>query len=298
MAYLENGNARIYYEDTGTGGEAILSNHGLAEDTSYWGATGVTDALAKKYRVVSMDMRGHGRTEVLGEPEGYDEVTMGDDFTALADHLGIGKFHMLSHATGGMLAARYGIRHSDRLLSLMLTDTGSETMPTMYHADGRELTDEDRQRFFEGNRQATAAAPTRAPSFEERRAGWYANPGVFTFKMAAHPDADELYKVLDGFGQHRVDPAALVKFRMTFYNDPDPMAEGLKEIKCPALVLLGEHDIVFIKPSELMARNIPDVKHVVMPNVGHMTAIENAPGTIRELMDFLDCVAITGHASR
>ncbi len=119
MAHFQNGNARIYYEDVGTG-EAIISNHGLAEDTSYWGATGVTAALAEKYRVVSMDMRGHGRTEMLGEPYGYDEVTMGADFDALADHLGIGMFHMLSHATGGMLAARYGIRHSDRLLSLML----------------------------------------------------------------------------------------------------------------------------------------------------------------------------------
>ena len=76
------------------------------------------------------------------------------------------------------------------------------------------------------------------------------------------------------------------------------MADRLKDVGCPTLVLLGEADIVFIKPSELMAREIPDVRHVVMPNVGHMTAIENAPGTIRELMDFLDCVAETGHANR
>ncbi|MEE8352939.1 MAG: alpha/beta hydrolase [Dehalococcoidales bacterium] len=298
MAHFQSGNARIYYEDVGSG-EAIISNHGLAEDTSYWGATGVTTALAEKYRVVSMDMRGHGRTEMLGEPYGYDEVTMGADFDALADHLGIGKFHMLSHATGGMLAARYGIRHSDRLLSLMLTDTGSETQPRMYHPDGREISDEDRQQAIEAARQAAERpSPPPALSYEERRAAWYANPGVFTFKMAEHPDADELFNVLDGFGQHRVDPEALAKFRQSFYSDPDPMAERLKDVGCPTLVLLGEADIVFIKPSELMASEIPDVRHVLMPNVGHMTAIENAAGTIRELLDFLDCVAETGHANR
>ncbi len=34
MAHFQNGTARIYYEDVGSG-EAIISNHGLAEDTSY-----------------------------------------------------------------------------------------------------------------------------------------------------------------------------------------------------------------------------------------------------------------------
>ena len=115
MSYFQNGNARIYYEDVGEG-EPIIANHGLAEDTTYWSEPGVTAALAEKHRLISMDMRGHGRTVVEGEPKGYDEITMGNDFTALADHLQLGKFHLLSHATGGMVAARYGIRHSDRLL--------------------------------------------------------------------------------------------------------------------------------------------------------------------------------------
>ena len=56
---------------------------------------------------------------------------------------------------------------------------------------------------------------------------------------------------------------------------------------CPSLVLLGEHDVMFIKASELLARTIPDVKHLVMPGLGHMTAIEDPEGTLRELLDFL-----------
>ena len=48
MAFFQNGNARIYYEDVGQG-EPIIVNHGLSEDTSYWSATGVTEALAEKY---------------------------------------------------------------------------------------------------------------------------------------------------------------------------------------------------------------------------------------------------------
>ena len=297
MAYFQNGNARIYYEDVGQG-EPIISNHGLSEDTTYWSAPGVTAELAPKYRVISIDMRGHGRTIVEGEPKGYDEKTMGEDFNALADHLGIDKFHLLSHATGGMYAARFGIRHSDRLLSLMLTDTGSETQPTMYHPDGREITEEDRQRARVAMEQAMRQAADRPPpTYEEREARWRADPGVFTFKMEEHPYSDRMYQVLDGFGQHRLSQEAFAEFRQVFYSDPDPMVEGLRQIKCPTLILIGEFDIVFIKPSELMAKEIPDNRHVVMPGLGHMTAIEAPKWTAKEILDFLDCVAKTGHAN-
>ena len=131
MAYFKEGNANIYYEDVGKG-DPIIANHGLSEDTTCWSEPGITAALAEKYRVISMDMRGHGRTTIEGDPKGMDEVTLGNDIAALADYLKIGKFHLLSHATGGIVAARYGIRHSDRLLSLLLTDTSSSTFPRMY----------------------------------------------------------------------------------------------------------------------------------------------------------------------
>jgi pimeloyl-ACP methyl ester carboxylesterase len=299
MAYFESGNARIYYEDVGAG-EPILVNHGLSEDTGYWSDTGVTAALAEKYRVISFDMRGHGRTIVEGEPKGYDEVTMGTDIDALADHLGIDRFHFLSHATGGMYAARYGIRRSERLLSLMLTDTGSETLPVMYHADGREITAEDMELARQAAEEAgntVPETPPPEPDFEARKAAWRANPGVFTFKMEQHPDSDELFKVLDGFYLRRLSNPAMGEFMASFYNDPDPMVEGLRQVQCPTLILIGEHDIVFIKPSELMAKEIPDNRHVVMPGVGHMTAIEDSENTIRELLDFLDCVKSTGSAN-
>lgn len=297
MAYFEKGNLKLYFEDVGQG-EPIIANHGLSEDTTYWSEPGVTARLAEHYRVVSIDMRGHGRTIVEGQPKGYDEVTMGEDFTALAEHLGIGKFHLLSHATGGMYAARYGMRHSERLLSLILTDTGSETQPKMYHPDGREVTDKDRelgrQQAEESMRRAAGQPP---PTLLKRLAAWRANPGVFTFPMERHPYSDRMFHVLDGFGQHRISLQAMREFQQTFYSDPDPMMQGLRRIKCPTLILLGEHDIVFRKPSELMSKEIPDNRHVVMSGLGHMTAIEAPMWTAHEILDFLECVKKTGKAN-
>ncbi|MEE8399121.1 MAG: hypothetical protein V3S89_08945, partial [Desulfobacterales bacterium] len=84
----------------------------------------------------------------------------------------------------------------------------------------------------------------------------------------------------------------------SFYKDPDPMVEGLRQITCPTLLLLGEFDYVFIKPTELMAKEIPDNRHVVMRGLGHMTAIEEPKWTAHEILDFLECVRETGHAVR
>jgi pimeloyl-ACP methyl ester carboxylesterase len=291
VAYFEHGNARIYYEESGRG-EPILANHGLAEDAGYWIDTGVAAALAERYRVIAMDMRGHGRTAVAGEPRGFDEKALGADIDALADHLGLARFHLLSHATGGMVAARYGMRRSERLLSLMLTDTGSATQPTMYRRDGSEVSAADRARA----RQSAGAAPEPPPSYEERRARWRANPDVFTFRMAEHPESDRLYELFHRFSVRRRNPQALAEFRRSFYRDPDPMVDGLRQIACPTLILLGELDWVFLAPSARMAREIPDNRHVILPDLGHMTAIEDPHATARELLGFLDCVARTGRA--
>jgi pimeloyl-ACP methyl ester carboxylesterase len=288
LPYFERDNVKIYYEDVGSG-ETIIANHGLAEDTTYWSETGVTAKLAEKYRVISMDMRAHGRTIIEGEPTGLDADTMGSDFGALADHLGIDKFHMLTHATGGMAGVRYAMSNSERLISLMLTDTGSATRPDFYlQPDRPQPTEEQIKAIQEWVLNA---------SIEERIQAAKANPGEFLFKMAEHPNNEGMWKIVEGF-MRRQNQRSIMHFRNVFYSDPDPRVEGLRQIKCPTLILLGEFDIVFLNPSEIMAEEIPDVRHVIMPGIGHMTAIEAPERTAKELLDFLETVKQTGKANR
>ncbi|MBT6612478.1 MAG: alpha/beta hydrolase, partial [Deltaproteobacteria bacterium] len=106
----------------------------------------------------------------------------------------------------------------------------------------------------------------------------------------------EMWQIYEGFVQ-RQDPVAVGTFMEQFYADPNPMVKGLRQIKCPTLVLLGEFDLMFIKPSEILAREIPDNKHVIIEGIGHMTAIENPLRTIQELSDFLATVRETGKAN-
>jgi len=282
MAFFQHGNVKTYYEDVGKG-EAIIANHGLSEDTGYWSEPGVTAKLAEKYRVISYDMRAHGRTVVSSEPWGYDWDTMAADIDALADHLKLKKFHLLSHATGGMVAVRYGMKRSERLLSLLLTDTGSATMP--------QFPGVSREQFEVTWREG--AERYKTVSVEDRIAGAKANPGVFLFKMAEGPQAERGFKIYGDF-LRRQDPVAIGNFMGSFYSDPDPHVSELKNIKCPTLVLLGEFDVVFLEPSALMAKEIPNNKHVIIKGVGHMTAIEATEQTAGELLKFLDGLKESG----
>jgi len=286
MRWFERANLRLYYEEVGEG-EPIITNHGLMEDCGYWSETGVTAGLAERYRVISMDMRGHGRTVVNGEPYGYDAGTIGNDFGALADALGLDRFHILSHATGGMAAVRYAMTTSERLMSLMLTDTGSATAPEVPGVDPEQM----RVGF------ALAAETRKTATTEEWMALARAQPGPFLFKMAEHPDSESMWAIYERFIR-RSDPVAIRNFMMSFYVDPNPMIQGLRQIRCPTLVLLGEFDVVFRGPSETLAREIGDARHVILEGIGHMTAIE-APGrTTSEILDFLVTVAETGRANR
>jgi len=284
MPYCKHGTAHIYYEDIGQG-EPIIANHGLSEDVGYWADTGITAELTKHYRFIPYEMRGHGRTVVEAEPYCYDCDHMMEDINALADHLGLDKFHLMSHATGGMIAARYGMKYSQRLLSLILTDTGSATLPEMPPEYRVVMTDAERKKMFEEMRKAPIPNLTKA----ERKAQWLANPGPYTFTIARREAAecDPMWEIINNFHERRLSQQAMRDFYASFYTDPDVKIDGLRGIQCPTLILLGEHDVVFLKYSEVMAKEIPDNKYVILKNVGHMTAIE-APGeTSGVILDFL-----------
>jgi pimeloyl-ACP methyl ester carboxylesterase len=293
MATFDRGNAHIYYEDTGEG-EPIVTIHGLTENTTYWSLTGVTEALAKSYRVISMDMRGHGRSRVDGEPYGYDVETIASDIGALADLLSIDRFHLLAHATGGMAAIRFAMSHSDRLISLLLTNTGPATAPLPAGVTPEMVTPElieaiivDIEGIFKGK------------SWDEIIAGFRENPlsfMAFFGHLDDTPDPEKTWARLDEM-LRLGDPDTLAQFARSYFDDPNLYEEKLRGIKCPTLVLTADHDDMFRETCEVVAREIPDNRHVVMPGIGHMTAMEAPEQTIDELKRFLQSVAATGKAS-
>jgi len=288
MPYANRGSARLYYDELGEG-EPILTTHGVCENGSYWSLPGVSERLAARYRVIDTDMRGHGRTTEPADAPGYDVETMAEDIGAIADHLGLERFHLLTHATGGIVGLRYAMRHGDRLLSLMSTDTGSATAPTDHYC-APEFDDKDDYERLDPSQNPMAVAyerlDPRSLLAKVRESG---RTEPFLNRLDDNPESDRCWRMV-GDVLSSSDHTRFPAFMRTFYDDLDPKVKLLRGIPCPCLVLLGEHDTMFIKPGELLARTIPDVEHVVLEGLGHMTAIEDPERTAAELLSFLDAI--------
>jgi len=269
MPILNKKNADIYYEETGSG-EPLIAIHGLTESTLYWSLPGVTGKLAENFRVISMDMRGHGRTIVHGEPSGFDAETMGEDISSLADHLGIGKFHLLTHSTGGFVSSRYAMKNSSRLLSLIFTDTSSATAVINAKPESIKRFNDKFAKSFENK------------TWDDVFADIAATPGPFYRGIAESDPAsrDKMMAAAKKISEIN-DLNTIPKFIRSFYKDPDPMIEGLRKITCPALIIYGEKDDLFIEPGKLLANEIPGAKLIEYKGIGHMTALE-APERLAE----------------
>ena len=272
MAFFRRGNARIHFDENGRG-EPVIAVHGLIENTRYWKR--VADILGGRVRFISMDMRAHGNTIVYGEPAGYDAQTIGEDIMALADHLGIHRFHLLTHSTGGFAAVRHAMKACSRFKSLILTNTGSATAPVPADPESIRIYNDKFAAWFERYDWDLIAA------------GLKMKPGPFFRGIVESEASDELMARACEM-MKAGDRNTIAAFIRSFYIDPDPCVEGLRKISCPVLVITGEKDDLFLESSRLMAREIPGARLIEYQGAGHMTALEIPELLAEDLIVFIE----------
>jgi 3-oxoadipate enol-lactonase len=112
---------RLYYDLTGPAeGPVVCITHSLASDSGMW-AEQMVPLLAKGFRVLRIDMRGHGGSDpVSGD---YTMQALASDTAAVIDALGIDRVHYIGLSIGGMIGQAFAIAHGAKLRSAMLCDT-------------------------------------------------------------------------------------------------------------------------------------------------------------------------------
>jgi pimeloyl-ACP methyl ester carboxylesterase len=101
---------RLWYAVFGGGDPVVLLHGGLA-NADYWGNQ--VPVLARRYQVIVMDSRGHGRSTRDARPYGYD--LMADDVVGLLDFLKIEKAAVVGWSDGAILGLDLAIRHPGRV---------------------------------------------------------------------------------------------------------------------------------------------------------------------------------------
>lgn len=120
--YFDSCGVPIRFFERGVG-EAVVLIHGFSRAASTWAASGIAADLAKEYRVVTLDCRGHGRSGKPAGPAAYG-ACMVDDVVRLLDHLGIDAAHVVGHSMGGRIALRLAASRPERIRSAVLIASG------------------------------------------------------------------------------------------------------------------------------------------------------------------------------
>jgi pimeloyl-ACP methyl ester carboxylesterase len=113
---FDSNGVRIRYIEQGQGAPIVLIHGYTGTLERHWVNSGVFTDLAKRYRVIALDCRGHGRSDKPTTADAYG-VEMARDVVRLLDHLDIGRAHVVGFSMGAFIAGYLATNNADRLLS-------------------------------------------------------------------------------------------------------------------------------------------------------------------------------------
>ena len=123
---------KLYYEVYGTG-EPLLLVHGNGGSLGELSAQ--IEYFRKRYKVIAMDSRDHGRSADSSDKLTYEKMT--DDLAALLDHLHAGPAYVVGWSDGGIEALLLGIRHPAKVKKLV--SMAANLVPESIHPDATTL---------------------------------------------------------------------------------------------------------------------------------------------------------------
>jgi len=116
---------RIYYDLMGAeSGPVVCFAHSLASDSGMW-AEQMQPLLAAGFRVLRLDMRGHGGSDAVAGDYAMEQLA--GDIAAALETLHVRQVHYIGLSIGGMIGQAFALGHAARIKSVMLCDTMPQT---------------------------------------------------------------------------------------------------------------------------------------------------------------------------
>lgn len=254
----------MYYEVHGEG-RPLLLICGLGNDLSSW-ALQIPD-LAKRYRVISFDNRGSGRTDAPDQP--YSIKMMAEDTAGLMDALAIDKAHVLGVSMGGYIAEELAMTYPGRVTGLVLATTS--VGPYMLKIS-----------VLQAHARQALAGMSPMTSFQIML------PFMFNDRCFEDPGVVEM--AVGTIAGHSSTPPHILARQMTACAEHDAR-DRISQISAPTLVLAGKEDpFVPFSLSQELAASIPGAKLRVLEGGGHGFSASMATRFNQAVLEFLDQV--------
>ena len=237
----------LYYQLSGNGPLTLALTHGLAASSEIW--NGIVPTLASRYRVLSWDLRGHGRWVAPDGP--YTISDLACDLVTILDDAGVDRAVLLGHSAGGVVALQFALDHPARTAGLVLVGTASECNARAH-------------KFYQ---DLALAAEEQGMTEVHWRLG---------INAANAPSISAA-------------PLAFAKIaRCMGELHHQPLTGRLGEINVPTLACVGDKDFLGVGGSVILSRKIAGARLEIVPGRGHGIFLEDPEGFARLVTEFVD----------
>lgn len=259
MPYELINNTKLFYELSGKeSGETVLFLHGLGSSSQDWEKQ--VDAFTSEYRVMTIDMRGHGQSDKPHEP--YSMSVFASDVKELLSRQGIEKVHLVGLSMGGMIGFQLAVDSQELIQSMTIINSGPgvviKTFKDRFSVWLRFLI----VRFMGMKKMGETIAP----------------------RLFVEPEQEALRQL---FVQHwaQNDPKAYMNAMRAIVGWD--VEDRIHTINCPTLIIASDQDYTPVSAKESYMKKMPSATLHIVENAHHAVPVEH-PDVINEvLMSFI-----------
>jgi len=270
--------ATLFFKTMGTGDPIVVLHGGPGFDHRQF--LPFIWELADGHQVILYDQRGTGLSESAVDSASINIDNFVADIEAVRRHFGLEKMNLLGHSWGGILAMHYGLRHPDRLRSLVLCSTTASV----------EAFDEMRTDYLTRRTAEDRAALEKIGGGEAFNDGdpdaWEAFWRVWFrtyFHDRAQADRMDLF-----FPPNTIRNCGAVAGLVLGSIGPFDLHDELASISCPTLILHGTADPMPAAYAERIHAAMPGSELVLVPRVGHWLFVDGTEVFTARVLGFLD----------
>lgn len=257
MQHVYYKNAKISFTDEGKG-KAIVLLHGFLENSNMWRF--LKPKLAERYRVICIDLLGHGKSDSVGYIHTMEE--MADAVYEVIHHLNLRKVVLVGHSMGGYVALAFSELYTEMVKGLVLVNSTSK-------ADSEERkTNRDRAIRAVKQNYIAAISMSIANLFSEENREKLTNEILWAKDEALSTPLQGIIAAQEG---------------MKLRKDRERL---LHNTSFPKMLILGEKDPVLNYEENKLQVEGTNMNLIIFED-GHMSHLENKAALELAILDFL-----------
>ena len=255
--------------------------HGGRDQKRSW--DNVAARLAKTYRVVAFDLRGHGQSDWVSDGD-YGVMDHVYDLTSLVDHLGLGQFTLLGHSLGGNITLRFAGLFPDRIEKLVSIEGLVPSPKMLFERHSQPLT-ERLTNWIEQRRKLSDRGSRIMKDLAEAEGRMKAAFEHLTDALIHHLTATGIRENADGTVSWAYDPAGMGRSPADISHDD--FVELWTKITCPTWLVYGANSWASNPAEDGRARHIKTARVSIIEEAGHWLHHDQFEDFMSQLEGFL-----------